>query len=143
MSLNDSVRALRSGSSVGSSRVSSRPSAMARAALAAPASGRTTRSLDTMPSINPTSTVMMVAKINEARTLLRVSLMRSLLRPSSPSRSRRFERVSVNVRKNSTPDNNNEPTTNVARIRDRTPMRRGRRRRTKARSESRGDGRDG
>jgi hypothetical protein len=51
--------------------------------------------------------------------------------------------VSVNVRKNSTPDNNNEPTTNVARIRERTPMRRGLRRRTKARSELRGDGRDG
>jgi hypothetical protein len=49
----------------------------------------------------------------------------------------------VNVKKNKTPDSSNEPTTNVARILERTPMRRGRRRRMNARTRSMSDERSG
>ena len=73
MSLNAEVRACMSGSSVGSRRVSSRPSAIARAACAALASGRTARREANTPSAIPTNVVVNAASTRANRTLCKAS----------------------------------------------------------------------
>ncbi len=73
MSLNELASIDRSGSSVGSSRVSSRPPAMAFAACAASPSGRTARLATRAPSPAPAIVVMNPAKSRLSRTLSSVS----------------------------------------------------------------------
>ena len=69
MSLNAEVSACMSGSSVGSRRVSSRPSAIARAACAAFARGRTARREANTPSAMPRNVVVTAARASANRTL--------------------------------------------------------------------------
>ena len=79
MSLNDSVRIRRSGSSVVSSRVSRRPPAIAEAACAAVPNGRTARRAEKMPSRMPNPVVITAARTNDSRTLDRVESASSRL----------------------------------------------------------------
>ena len=69
MSLNESVRIRRSGSSVDSSRVSSRPPAIDEAACAAVATGLTARRAAKMPRSTASSVEISAAKTSERRTL--------------------------------------------------------------------------
>ena len=74
MSLNELASTPRSGSSVGASRVSSRPPAIALAASEASATGRTARRAASTPTSTPSPVVIVAARNSERATLESVSL---------------------------------------------------------------------
>ena len=82
MSLNELASTLRSGSSVGSSRVSSRPPAIALAAWAATPTGRTARRAANWPASTPSAVVMTVPSTSDRRTERNVSVTSSRLKNS-------------------------------------------------------------
>ena len=82
MSLNDSVRTRRSGSSVVSSRVSSRPPAIDDAAWAAVATGFTARRAANIPSSTPSRIEISAANTSDSRTLDSVASASSRLKNS-------------------------------------------------------------